>query len=115
MIGLINERFDNMAGTFQTMSRVKMSADRLTEHLAEVFPTVKEPEKMELVQRDRNWSEYFFDQGKGNRMAGVTEWIDHRKSRQNPNQRLISTWVGGAYQTKSRAYTVALDKLAVWN
>ena len=81
---------------------------------------------MELVQRDRNWSEYFFDQGRGNRLPGVsgslwaafngvTEWLDHRKSRQNPNQRLVSTWFGRAFQTKARAYSIAADKMAVWN
>jgi len=40
---------------------------------------------------------------------GVTKWQDHRKSKQNENQRLISPWFGGAYQTKSRAFTVAQD------
>lgn len=81
---------------------------------------------MELVNRDRSWSEYFFDQGRGNRMPGVagslwaaligvTEWVDHRKSRQNENQRLVSTWFGGSYQTKARAYSIAADKMAVWN
>ena len=81
---------------------------------------------MELIRRDRSWSEYFFDQGKGNRLAGVsgtlwaafngvTEWQDHRKSRQNENQRLTSSWFGGAYQTKARAFTVAQDKMTVWN
>ena len=81
---------------------------------------------MEQVKRDRNWSEYFFDQGRGNRIPGVTgslcaafngvtEWVDHRKSRQNENQRLVSSWFGGSYQTKARAFTVAQDKMAVWN
>ena len=126
MLGLINERFDEMEQTFQAMSRVKMDSNRLTEYLATVYPSVKEPEKMELVQRDRNWSEYFFDQGRGNRLPGVagtlwaafngvTEWQDHRKSRQNENQRLASSWFGGSYQTKSRAFSVASEKMLVWN
>jgi hypothetical protein len=46
---------------------------------------------------------------------GVTEWQDHRKSRQNENQRLVSTWFGGSYQTKARAFAVAQDKMTVWN
>ncbi len=90
MLGLINERFDDMEATFQAMSRVKMDSNRLAEYLATVYPDSKEPEKMELVQRDRGWREYFFDQGKGNRMPGVagslwaalngvTEWQDHSK------------------------------------
>jgi hypothetical protein len=103
-----------------------MGSDRLTEYLATVYPDAKESEKMELVQRDRSWSEYFFDQGKGNRLPGVagslwaafngvTEWVDHRKSRQNENQRLVSSWFGGAYQIKARAYGIAVDKMEVWN
>ena len=126
MLGLINKRFDEMEETFQAMSRVKMDSNRLSEYLATVYPDSKEPEKMEVVQRDRGWSEYFFDQGRGNRepgvagslwaaFNGVTEWQDHRKSRQNQNQRLISSWFGGAYQTKARAYSVAVDKMVGWN
>jgi len=126
MLGLINERFDDMEQSFQAMSRVKMNTNRLTEYLATVYPDSKEPDKMVLVQRDRNWSEFFFDQGRGNRMPGVagtlwaalngvTEWQDHRKSRQNENQRLATTWFGGSYQTKARAFTVAQDKMLVWN
>jgi hypothetical protein len=126
MLGLINDRFDEMEETFKAMSRVKMNSSRLTEYLATVYPDSKEPEKMELVQRDRSWSEYFFDQGRGNRLPGVagslwaafngvTEWVEHRKSRQNENQRLVSSWFGGAYQTKARAFSVAQDKMLVWD
>lgn len=126
MLGLINERFDEMEETFQAMSRIKMNSDRLTEYLSQVYPDSKDPDKMELVTRDRGWSQYFFESGKGNRLPGVagslwaafngcTEWLDHRKSRQNPNQRLVSTWYGGAYQTKARAFGVAQDKMVAWN
>jgi len=126
MLGLINERFDDLEQTFQAMSRVKMDSNRLSEYLATVYPDSKEPEKMELVRRERDWSQYFFDQGRGNRelgvagtlwaaFNGVTEWQDHRKSRQNADQRLVSSWFGGAYQTKARAYSVAVDKMTVWN
>lgn len=126
MLGLIQDRFNDMEQTFKAMSRVKMDSNRLAEYLATVYPDSKELEKMELVKRDRSWSEYFFDQGRGNRLPGVagtlwaafngvTEWQDHRKSRQNENQRLASTWFGGSYQTKARAYGIAVDKMAVWN
>ena len=103
-----------------------MDSNRLTEYLAAVYADNKEPEKMELVQRDRSWSEFFFDQGRGNRLPGVagslwaafngvTEWVDHRKSRQSENQRLVSSWFGGAYQTKARAFAVAQEKIGIWN
>ena len=126
MLGLINDRFDEIEETFQAMSRVKMDSNRLSDYLATVYPEVKEQEKMDLVKRDRSWSEFFFDQGRGNRLPGVagslwaafngvTEWQDHRKSRQNENQRLVSSWFGGSYQTKARAFTVAQDKMLAWN
>ena len=40
---------------------------------------------------------------------------DHCKTRQNANQRLNSAWFGESARTKSRAFTVALDKVAAWN
>jgi hypothetical protein len=126
MLGLINDRFEQMERTFQAMSRVKLNTDRLAEYLAAGYPDSTEPDKQLLAQRDRGWSEFFFDQGKGNRLPGVvgslwagfngvTEWLDHRKSRQNSNQRLNSAWFGESARIKSRAYAVALDKMVVWN
>ena len=126
MLGIIHEQFEAMEESFQQMSRVKMDNSRLAEYLAAVYPDSTEPDKMELIRRDRSWSEYFFDQGKGNRLPGVTgtlwaafngvtEWQDHRKSRQNENQRLVSTWFGGSYQIKAKAFTVAQDKMMGWN
>lgn len=72
------------------------------------------------IQRDRKWSEYFFDQGRGNRepgvagtlwagFNGVTEWLDHRKSRQNEGQRLNSVWFGESARVKNRAFEIALS------
>ena len=126
MLGLITEKFGEMEQTFRAMSRVKLDQNRLAEYLASVYPDSTEPDKQLLVNRDRDWSGYFFDQGRGNRepgvigslwagFNGVTEWIDHRKTRQNSNQRLQSAWFGESARIKSRAYTVALDKISVWN
>jgi hypothetical protein len=68
----------------------------------------------------------YFDQGKGNRVTGVagslwagfnrvTEWIDHRKTRQNANQRLNSAWFGESSRIKAKAFSIAMEKMAVWN
>jgi hypothetical protein len=46
---------------------------------------------------------------------GATEWMDHRKTRQNANQRLSSAWFGESARIKARAFTIAVDKLAAWN
>jgi phage/plasmid-like protein (TIGR03299 family) len=126
MLGIINSKFDGLEQSFQAMSRVKMNSNLIAEYLATVYPDSNEPEKQVLVERDRGWSEYFFDQGRGNRMTGVsgslwaafngvTEWQDHRKSRQNENQRLSSSWFGETARIKSRAFGVAQDLTSVWN
>ena len=52
---------------------------------------------------------------RGGVFNGVTEWLDHRKTRQNENQRLSSSWFGETARVKGRAYAVAMDKSAVWN
>ena len=65
MLGLIHSKFDEMEQTFQAMSRVKLDSNRLAEYLAEVYPDNTEPDKQALVKRDRDWSEHFFDQGRG--------------------------------------------------
>jgi phage/plasmid-like protein (TIGR03299 family) len=126
MLGIIKTKFTDMETTFRAMSRVKMNTDRLTEYLASVYPDSVESDKQALIQRDRTWSSYFFDQGRGNRMPGVagslwaafngvTEWLDHRKTRQNENQRLQSVWFGEAGRIKSKAFGVAEEKMEVWN
>ena len=45
---------------------------------------------------------------------GVTEWIDHRRTRQSAYQSLSSIWFGDAYRTKARAFLLAQDKMAAW-
>ena len=61
MMGLINDRFADLEQSFQAMSRVQLDTSRLSEYLAAVYPEVTEPDKQLLVQRDRSWSEFFFD------------------------------------------------------
>jgi len=125
MLGIITERFNDMEQSFQAMSRVQVNRQGLGEYLATVYPDSKEPERQELVKRDRNWSKYFFDQGRGNQMPGVagslwaafngvTELQDHRQTRQKPDQRLNSAWFGESSRTKARAFSVAQDKIQAW-
>ena len=122
MLGLIKDKFNDLEASFQQMARVKIDRNKLREYLAQVYPDSQEPNRMELVQRDREWSEYFFNEGRGNRMQGVSgslwaafngvsEWLDHRKSRQNEGQRLNSVWFGESARVKNRAYDIAVN----WN
>jgi phage/plasmid-like protein (TIGR03299 family) len=130
MLGIVRYQFDTLAETFREMVRVPMDSERLKQYLRHVFPASAEAEDdadcvLSPVSRDRAWSEYFFDQGAGNRMAGVkgtlwaayngvTEWLDHRKTRQNPAQRLTSIWFGETNRTKTRALTAAMELLPQW-
>ena len=102
-----------------------MNRERLDQYLSQVFPglaAVKDAGKVPVFQRDRAWSEYFFDQGAGNRMAGVqgtlwaayngvTEWLDHRRTRQSVSQKLASIWFGQVNNTKKRALATAIEML----
>jgi hypothetical protein len=77
------------------------------------------------AERNRDWAEHFFDEGRGNRLPGVrgtlwaafngvTELLDHRKTRQSPHQRLSSLWFGDNYRTKARAFALAQEKMEAW-
>jgi phage/plasmid-like protein (TIGR03299 family) len=126
MLGLVHHHFDELAETFREMVRVPMSGNRLEKYLEYVYPDPKDrlptESEAECIARDCSWSEYFFDQGAGNRMIGVrgtlwaayngvTEWLDHRKIRQSADQRLASIWYGEANRIKARALTVAVEML----
>ena len=126
MLGIVNHQHDELADTFREMVKVPMTHNRLERYLEFVYPEPKDrpptESEEECISRDRSWSEYFFDQGAGNRLNGVggtlwaayngvTEYLDHRKIRQNPDQRLTSTWFGEANRVKARALTVAVDML----
>ncbi len=45
---------------------------------------------------------------------GVTELLDHRKTRQSPHQRLTSLWFGDNYRVKARAFSIAQQKAEAW-
>ena len=126
MLGIVHHQFDELADTFREMVRVPMNSNRLEKYLEYVFPEPKDRQPTEsetdCIQRNRSWSEYFFDQGAGNRMKGVegtlwaayngvTEMLDHRKIRQTADQRLTSIWFGEANRVKARALTGAVEML----
>ena len=127
MLGIVRHQYDTLAETFREMVRVPMNKERLDQYLSQVFPDSaaagEDNHPAPVFQRDRAWSEYFFDQGAGNRMAGVegtlwaayngvTEWLDHRKTRQSATQRLASIWFGGTNRTKIHALDAAVEMLA---
>ena len=120
LLAQIRNRYSSTEEALQAMARVSMNQERLREYLTQVFPEADPADEAVVarVHKARQWSEYFFDQGRGNRMPGVngtlwaafngvTEWLDHRKTRQNPGQRLNSLWFGENYRVKARAFALA--------
>lgn len=113
--------------TLTAMARVQVNASQLTEYLTEVFKPSDPTDEGALIraERNRDWAEHFFDEGRGNRLPGVrgtlwaafngvTELLDHRKTRQTPGQRLNSLWFGENYRLKARAFSLAQEKMEVW-
>ena len=132
MLGIVRHQFDELADTFREMVQVPMNGNRLEKYLEYVYPEPKDrlptESEAECIARDRSWSEYFFDQGAGNRLKGVegtlwaayngvTEWLDHRKIRQSADQRLGQHLVRGgepcqgASADRSRRDAAALPQL----
>ena len=67
----------------------------------------------------------FLEHGKGNDCPGVrgtlwaayngvTELIDHRRTKQTPDRRLDAVWFGDGDHVKGRALRVARAKFQVW-
>lgn len=125
-----NTRYTTLEKRFRDMARVQMTASRLDPYLARVFPNPSVPDDdraEDRVRRDRMWSAYFFDQGKGNRVQGVTgalwaayncvvEYVDHRASeQQTPERRLNSVWFGDGYLAQARAFRVAESLVGTWS
>lgn len=127
-LGIIQRRFDEIETSFKGMAQVQMKEQRPNDYFNLVFPNPRDPEDWEganRVRKNREWSRYFFANGEGNRLKGVqgtlwaayngvTEYIDHRQTKQTPDRRLDSLWFGEGYQIKARAFAIAKDKMQEW-
>jgi phage/plasmid-like protein (TIGR03299 family) len=128
LLGIISDEFNKLEECFQAMTRVSMTASRLTDYLDLVFPDPQNPDDERALRRaqtSRFWSSHFFDNGRGNRLPGVagtlwaayngvTEYTDHRRTNQTDDRRLEAIWFGEGYLAKARAFTVAEDRLRAW-
>ena len=124
-LGIINHSYTTIAEVFKIMANVQMNNEKIKAYLEKVFPLPKDPYDTygnKKALENLILAEYLFDQGKGNRLEGVTgtlwaayngvtELIDHRDTRRTPDQRLSSIWFGYGCQVKTRAYRVAMDLL----
>lgn len=127
-LGLIHNRFGQIEKSFQGMAQVKMNEERVKEYLNLVLPNPRSPEGEQgrnRAEQDRIAAEHYYKNGRGNRMKGVsetlwaayngvTEYIDHRQSKQTRDRRLNSIWFGDGYLVKARAFKVAEEKIKPW-
>jgi phage/plasmid-like protein (TIGR03299 family) len=127
LLAQIRTRYTSMEEALQAMARVQVNSTRLTEYLTEVFQPSNPTDDAALIraERNRDWAGHFFEEGRGNRLPGVrgtlwaafngvTELLDHRKTRQSPHQRLTSLWFGDNYRLKARAFALAQKKVEAW-
>jgi phage/plasmid-like protein (TIGR03299 family) len=143
-LGIIKQEFTTIGNTFTAMAKIPVSKERLNEYLNLVFPNPTDPKNQAGIveaTKDRSWSVYFFENGKGNAQAGVrgtlwaayngvTEYVDQCQSLGLENsplartgilddamrdRRLTSAWFGEGYLTKAKAFRVADDRMAAWS
>jgi phage/plasmid-like protein (TIGR03299 family) len=120
LLAQIRTRYATTEEALQAMAKVSLNQEQLRQYLSQVFPDADPVDEAAVarVQKARQWSEYFFDQGKGNQLPGVagtmwaafngvTELLDHRKTKQTPGQRLNSLWFGENYRVKAKAFALA--------
>jgi phage/plasmid-like protein (TIGR03299 family) len=128
MLGIINAGFDEIERHFKAMAKVTVNSDRLTEYLLNVFPKPEGNNERLLTAaaKSRSECEYLFSHGIGHREKGVngtlwaayngiTQYVDHKNTKQSNEKRLETIWFGDGYAVKARAYEVAKQKIVVWN
>ncbi len=125
LLGIVEQGFHNLARVFRSMCKLSLDQAKLDEYLNQVFPQPDDPKNWKAVrkmQENRSWAQHFFEHGQGNDRPGVrgtlwaayngvTELIDHRRTKQSPERRLDSVWFGDGYLAKSRALKVARSRL----
>lgn len=124
LLAAIQAGYADLELALQAMCRVPMDQARLGTYLAEVFPHPGDDDEaaVERVRTAREGSARLFDEGRGNRLPGVagtlwaayngvTEYLDHRRTRQSPGRRLASLWFGEGHRVKARAHRAALALL----
>ncbi len=127
-LGIIHERFEEIAANFKRMAAVDVSHDRLANYVARVFPKPADEQDDRAMARmhlARNESARLFDHGLGNQAPkvrgtlwaaynGVAEYVDHATGGQDRDRHLDAIWFGGGYLAKARAYRVALNCAEAW-
>ncbi|MBE7500340.1 MAG: DUF932 domain-containing protein [Verrucomicrobiales bacterium] len=127
-LGIIEARFRDIADGFRRLVKVQVVQPRLDAYLERVFPEPadkKDDRAMARVHKARTASGRLFEEGLGNRAAGVrgslwaayngvAEYVDHAMSYRDHDRRLEAIWFGSGYLSKARAYRLALQSAEAW-
>lgn len=127
-LGIINQRFEEIAAAFKSMVEVNVNHERLAHYVDRVFPLPADKSDgrtVARVQNARNESARLFDSGRGNiapkvrgtlwaAYNGVAEFVDYAITHRNANRRLDAVWFGSGYLSKARAYRLALTCAEAW-
>ena len=122
---LINTPYEEIERVLTGMARVTMDEGRLAKYLKLVFPdppTSKNRRHFERMEKQRRQAAVLFTSGKGNNMPdvvrslwaaynGITEMIDHGRSKRTPDQHLEHIWFGGGCSIKVRAFEIAKQQM----
>jgi phage/plasmid-like protein (TIGR03299 family) len=128
LLGIIKERYDEIAQVYRTMTKVKMDDKKLEQYYRIVFPDPRDPTNESALMRvaqNRETAEFYYRTGRGNQERGVpdtlwaayngvTEMVDYDQWSANSEQRLNNIWFGDGYLLKARAYSAAVENLNTW-
>jgi phage/plasmid-like protein (TIGR03299 family) len=123
LLGAVRTQYDDLGAVFRRMATVSLDRQKAAEYFSLVFPDGSSPETKRRSEQDRKRAFHFYNEGRGNDETGVrktlwaayngvTELVDHRRSRFGPDAssaRLASVWFGAGAAIKQRAFEVARD------
>ena len=125
---LIDDHYRRIEETFKKMAAIKMTPGRLGQYFMTVFPDPSDPADKQGQRRaaqNREKAAHLFEWGSGNQLSGVagtlwaayngvTEFVDHKPTRQTPREHLESIWFGDGYLLKARAFEIAKSQIDAW-
>jgi len=131
LLNVINTRYTQIDESLKELVKIQMTDVTLEKYLSDVFPDPKRKKDEKLYEYElaraktnREWSKYFFENGVGNKLPGVsgslwatlngiTELIDHKVTKQSQDRKLNTIWFGDGAAVKAKAYKQAVEMVSV--
>lgn len=131
IMNIVNKRYSHIEETLKQLTKIQMTDITLDKYLLEIFPDPKNRKDEKIYEyalakarSNRSWSKYFFENGVGNKLPGVsgslwsayngvTELIDHKITKQSSERKLNMIWFGDGAVVKGKAYKTAVDHIMI--